>query len=162
MTQRRVPIAALPGCCRSCGLDGDGRVEDAGRVPGSWFVGGRGRSARATVAAASSAAATGERAAAGGLFGAWVNWYGKSLTGSDFLETTGAPNFPGGCMEVPRIGFLRPPERGDLRDEARGLLAIGPTARPVSRLVVPAWTKCRLDGADGKDAASRGTTMSMP
>ena len=39
-------------------------------------------------------------------------------------------------MEVPRIGFLRPPERGNLRDEARGLLAVGPAPRPVSRLVV--------------------------
>ena len=27
----------------------------------------------------------------------------------------------------------------------RGLLAVGPAARPVSRLVVPAWTECRLE-----------------
>ena len=53
------------------------------------------------------------------------------------------------------------------RRSARTLTSrVGPTAysEPPCTCTRTGWTKCRLDGADGKDAAScaRRTTMSMP
>ena len=59
-------------------------------------------------------------------------------------------------MEVPGIGFLLPPEPRYLRDEARGLLAVGPAARPVSRLVVPAWTQDEMDNGDLEEISTDG------